>query len=213
LRLGRWGWIWLLLSGSISVPWAVLLLFLFLALLVESAGFRVPPSDPHSLVGIVLLTGALALGTTNGALVAALSGMIFGVLLPLIYGRPRTFYLMVARPFLRSGVRAIAVLFGATLATALFPSAADEIGRLAVIVLCYALVIQLNRVVREYFQGGRTGVITWFRSSWRPALSAEIAPLPLATLGAAIYTTLGTIYFLFGAAGLLAASWRCGARC
>jgi serine phosphatase RsbU (regulator of sigma subunit)/putative methionine-R-sulfoxide reductase with GAF domain len=206
IAVGTLGWIWLLLSGSISAPWPVLLLFLFLALLVESAGFRVPPSDPHSLVGIVLLTGALALGTTNGALVAALSGMIFGVLLPLIYGRPRSFYLMVARPFLRSGVRAIAILLGATLATALFPSAADEIGRLAVIVLCYALVIQLNRVVREYFQGGRTGVITWFRSSWRPALSAEIAPLPLATLGAAIYTTLGTIYFLFGAAGLLAAS-------
>ena len=98
------------------------------------------------------------------------------------------------------------MLLGATLATALFPGAADELGRLAVIVICYALVIQLNRVVREYFQGGRTGVITWFRASWRPALSAEIAPLPLATLGAAIYTTLGTIYFVLGAAGLLAAS-------
>ncbi|MDQ2998853.1 MAG: GAF domain-containing protein, partial [Chloroflexota bacterium] len=206
IAVGTLGWIWLLLSGPISAPWVVLLLFLFLALLVESAGFRVPPSDPHSLVGIVLLTGAMALGTTNGALVAALSGVIFGVLLPLIYGRPRTFYLMVARPFLRSGVRALAILLGATLARAQFPNAADEIGRLAVIVLCYALVIQLNRVVREYFQGGRTGVITWFRSSWRPALSAEIAPLPLATLGAAIYTTLGTLYFVLGGAGLLAAS-------
>jgi len=206
IAVGMLGWIWLLLSGSINAPWVVLLLFLFLALLVESAGFRVPPSDPHSLVGIVLLTGALALGATNGALVAALSGMIFGVLLPLIYGRPRTFYLMVARPFLRSGVRAIAILLGAALALALFPRAADEIGRLAVIVLCYALVIQLNRVVREYFQGGRTGVITWFRSSWRPALSAEIAPLPLATLGAAIYTTLGTVYFVLGGVGLLASS-------
>jgi hypothetical protein len=92
------------------------------------------------------------------------------------------------------------------LAQALFPSAAGEMGRLAVIVICYALVIQLNRVLREYFQGGRTGVITWFRASWRPALSAEIAPLPLAILGAAIYTTLGTIYFVIGAAGLLAAS-------
>ena len=91
IAVGTLGWIWLLLSGSISAPWAVLLLFLFVALLVESAGFRVPPSDPHSLVGIVLLTGALALGTTNGALVAALSGMIFGVLLPLIYGRARSF--------------------------------------------------------------------------------------------------------------------------
>ncbi len=206
IAVGTLGWIWLLLSGPISAPWPMLLLFLFLALLIEGAGFRIPPSDPHSLVGIVLLTGALALGAVNGALVAALSGLIFGVVLPLIYGRARTFYLMVARPFLRSGVRAIGILLGATLATGLFPGAAAEIGRLAVIVLCYALVIQLNRVLREYFQGGRTGVVTWFRASWRPALSAEIVPLPLATLGAAIYTTLGTIYFVIGAAGLLAAS-------
>src|SRR5262249_20580545 len=148
--------------------------------LIESAGFRVPPSDPHSLVGIVLLTAALALGANNGALVAALSGLIFGVLLPLIYGRPRTLYLMVARPYVRSGVRAIAILLGATLAAALFPGGAGQVGQLTVIVLCYALVIQLNRVVREYLQGGRTGVATWFRSSWRPALSAEIAPLPVA---------------------------------
>ena len=56
MAVGTLGWIWLLLSGPISAPWPVLLLFLFLALLVESAGFRVPPSDPHSLVGIVLLT-------------------------------------------------------------------------------------------------------------------------------------------------------------
>jgi len=206
IAVGTLGWIWLLQSGPISAPWPILLLFLFLALMVESAGFRVPPSDPHSLVGIVLLTGALALGTSNGAVVAALSGLIFGVLLPLIYGRPRTFYLMVARPFLRSGVRAIAILLGAALAAALFPDESGGVGRLVVIVLCYALVIQLNRVVREYFQGGWTGVVTWFRSSWRPALSAEIAPLPMASLGAAIFTRLGTIYFVLGAVGLLAAS-------
>ena len=95
----------------------MLLLFLFLALLVESAGFRVPPSDPHSLVGIVLLTGALALGATNGALVAALSGLIFGVLLPLIYGRPRSFYpaWSPARSCAAACARS-AVLLGATLA-------------------------------------------------------------------------------------------------
>src|SRR5215212_7305893 len=110
------GWIWLLLSGPISAPWAILLLFLILALLVESAGFRVPPADPHSLVGIVLLTAALAFGPPNGALVAALSGLIYGVLQPLLYGRPRSFYLLVARPLLRSGVRVLAILLGGLLA-------------------------------------------------------------------------------------------------
>ena len=49
LELGAAGWLWLLLSGPFAVAVPVALLFLILALLVESAGFRVPPSDPHSL--------------------------------------------------------------------------------------------------------------------------------------------------------------------
>ena len=62
MAVGTLGWIWLLISGPISAPWPVLLLFLVSGAADRSAGFRVPPSDPHSLVGIVLVTGALALG-------------------------------------------------------------------------------------------------------------------------------------------------------
>ncbi len=204
LLVSMLGWGWLLWSGPGGVPVTVLLVFLALALLVESAGFRLPPSDPHSLVGIVCLTAALALGPPEGALVAALSGLIFGILLPLIYGRPRTFYLMVARPALRSGVRAIAVLLGGALASAL--GATGEIALLLVSAICYASVIQINRVVREFFQGGRTGVITWWRASWRAILSAEVAPLPVAVLGAAIYERLGLVYFTVAGAALLASS-------
>jgi serine phosphatase RsbU (regulator of sigma subunit)/putative methionine-R-sulfoxide reductase with GAF domain len=208
LSIGVLGWAWLLSSGLREPPWTLLLLFLALALMVESAGFRVPPSDPHSLVGIVLLTAALALGAPVGALIAAISGLIFGVLQPLIYGRPRTFYSVVARPVLRSGVRAIAVLLGAALVVVVV-GAPPEPGKFALVMIsavCYALVIQLNRVLREFFQGGRVGVSTWWRSSWRPALSAEVAPLPLAALGAAIYSRLGMIYFALAGAALLAAS-------
>jgi serine phosphatase RsbU (regulator of sigma subunit)/putative methionine-R-sulfoxide reductase with GAF domain len=204
LSVGVLGWAWLLSSGLREPPWALLLLFLALALMVESAGFRVPPSDPHSLVGIVLLTAALSLGVPTGALIAAISGLIFGVLQPLIYGRPRTFYSLVARPVLRSGVRAIAVLSGGALVTAV--GAQGEFAVLAISLVCYALVIQLNRVIREFFQGGRVGISTWWRSSWRPALSAEVAPLPAAALGAAIYSRLGMIYFALAGAALLAAS-------
>jgi serine phosphatase RsbU (regulator of sigma subunit)/putative methionine-R-sulfoxide reductase with GAF domain len=208
LSVGVLGWAWLLSSGLRQPPWALLLLFLALALMVESAGFRVPPSDPHSLVGIVLLTAALSLGVPTGALIAAISGLIFGILQPLIYGRPRTFYSLVARPVLRSGVRAIAVLSGGALVAAIggVPSGPGEFAVLAISAVCYALVIQLNRVIREFFQGGRVGVSTWWRSSWRPALSAEVAPLPAAALGAAIYSRLGMIYFALAGAALLAAS-------
>jgi serine phosphatase RsbU (regulator of sigma subunit)/putative methionine-R-sulfoxide reductase with GAF domain len=205
LAVGALGWAWLILNGLPDLPWTLVVLFLALALLVESAGFRVPPSDPHSLVGVVVLTTALAIGAPAGALVGALSGLIFGVLQPLIYGRPRTFYSLVGRPVLRGGVRAIAVLLGAALA-ARVGGAQDELKLLVVSLLCYAAVIQLHRVVRELLQGGRTGLSTWWTSSWRAAFSAEVAPLPAAALGAAIYKGLGVIYFTLAGAALLAAS-------
>jgi hypothetical protein len=110
LVVGVAGWTALILSNPGVASWGVLALFVVLALLIEAAAFRVPPADPHSLTGIVILAAALALGPADGALVAAAAGLIFGVLLPLIYRRPRTFYLLAARPLLRSGVRAGAVL-------------------------------------------------------------------------------------------------------
>ncbi len=206
IGVGLAGWAMLGLALPAVIPWALLLLFVALALLVESVGFRIPPSDPHSLVGIVLLSGALALGAPLGALAAALSGLLFGLLLPLLYSRPRSFYLMVARPILRSGVRAIALLLGGALADALVPDP-NAIGRrMFCFALCFVLVVQGSRALREWFQGGRSGVLTWFRAAWRPALSAEVAPLPIAALGAAIYLRLPLVYFVLAGAALLAGS-------
>ena len=206
LVVGVAGWTALILSNPGVAPWGVLALFIVLALLIEAAAFRVPPADPHSLTGIVILAAALALGPADGALVAAVSGLIFGMLLPLIYRRPRTFYLLAARPLLRSGVRAGAVLAGGALARLLADDTPGDALSLMALILCYPTLIQLNRAVREYIQGGSTGVLTWWQSSWMPVLAAEIAPLPLAALFAAIYTRLGIGYFVFAAAGLFAAS-------
>lgn len=202
--VGALGWLWILSSVSGLIVTPILVFFLFMALLIESAGFRVPPADPHSLVGIVLLTAAVVFGPQSGALVAALSGLIFGAVAPLVYGRARTLYLLVARPFLRSGVRAIAILAGAALADAL--PAAQGFERFVIEALCFALVIQSARAVREYLQGGPSGVATWWRSAWQPMLGAEVAPLPLAWLGAAIYQQLGMPYFVLASAALLAGS-------
>jgi len=205
LLVGAIGWGAMFASGPDLSRWPELLLFIVLALLIEGVGFRVPPADPQSLVGVVLITAALALGPANGALVAAVSGVIFGMLLPLIYGRPRTLYSLVGRPVLRGGVRALAMLAGAWIAwLAAGPEASDAV-RACGLIISYPLLIQTNRAVRELIQGGRTGVLTWWRSSWGTALSAEVAPLPVGALGAAIYSTLGTGYFLLAAASLLAA--------
>jgi serine phosphatase RsbU (regulator of sigma subunit)/putative methionine-R-sulfoxide reductase with GAF domain len=202
LGVAALGWAWLLTSGPTVAP-TVAVLFCALALLVELFGFRIPPADPHSLAGIVLLAAALALGSANGALIAAISGLIFGVLQPLIYNRPRSFLLLVARPLFRSGVRASAVLASTGLAGLLGLS--GPIALLAIIPV-YAVTIQSARALRELLQGGITGMRTWWYSSWRPMALAEIAPLPLAALFAAIYATLGVGYFMLSAAGLLATS-------
>lgn len=204
LLIGVLGWLWIFFAWPLTIPFHILALFLILALFVESAGFRVPPADPHSLVGIVLLTAAFAYQPIDGAFVAALSGLIFGILRPLIYGLPRTFYSLGARPLLRSGVRAIAVLLGGAVVALL--GATDTVTVVLVSALCYTVVIQLNRVARELLQGGRSGLSTWWRSSWRSALLAEVLPLPLAALGAAILEGLGIKYFMLSGLALLAAS-------
>lgn len=214
LVIGGCGWFWALIAPRAPVAPSTFILFALIALLVDCLGFRVPPGDPHSLVGAVLLTAALALDPATGALIAAVEGLIYGLLLPLIYQLPQTPYTLMGRPVLRSGVRALGILSGAALADGLLAlqvvpggggSAAADLVLLLSMVVSYSLLLQLSRAGREYLQGGRNGVQTWWRSSWRMALSAEVAPLPLAALGAAIYQ-LGEAYFILAGAAVLAAS-------
>lgn len=206
LLVGGLGWLWLLLSGSLLLAGASLIMFILLALLIDCFGFRVPPADPHSLVGIVLVTVAVALSPQESALVAAIEGFLFGVLLPFIYNRPRSFYSLLARPVLRSGLRAMSILAGAALADVILAGAQSQFVLILSIMLCYGVIMQLGRAGREYLQGGRSGVQIWWRTAWRSALSVEIAPMPVAALGAEIYKNLGTAYFVLAALGLFAAS-------
>ncbi|HMP41135.1 MAG TPA: SpoIIE family protein phosphatase [Roseiflexaceae bacterium] len=206
LTAGLLGWALFTLTSPLQSTPLILALFILLAVLVESVGFRVPPSDPHSLVGIVILVAALAIGPADGALVAGVSGLIFGILLPFMYGRPISFYLVVARPIQRSGVRAGAVLLAAMLAGALAGESAPIWLQFLCLAICFPLLVQLSRVSREFLQGGMSGVVTWWRVAWLPVTAAEVAPLPLALLGAAIYTRLGAAYFLLAVAALLATS-------
>lgn len=212
LLAGSVGWIWLLVTPQYDTPLAALVLFAALTLAVDTFSFRVPPADTHSLSGIVLLSAALALGPAAGALIGAGAGALAGILLTFIHHRPRSFYLLVARPFLRGGSRATAILTGAALATIASGQPQYDPQRLDPLVLilwsapCYLLFLQLGRIGREYLQGGRSGVSTWWRTSWRLVLGAEFALLPLALLGAAIYTRLGSAYFLLAGLGLVAAA-------
>jgi serine phosphatase RsbU (regulator of sigma subunit)/putative methionine-R-sulfoxide reductase with GAF domain len=212
LVVGALGWAWLIATPQLPTHLAALILFAALALAVDTLSFRIPPADPYSLGGIVLLTASLALGPAAAAMVAALEGLVSGALLVLIYNRPRSFNLLVARPFLRGGVRAAGVLAGAALASAATgapqynPATLDPTALLAWSIVGFSGVLVLARVGRETLQGGRSGVVTWWRSTWKILLSAEIAPLPLALLGAAIYARLGAPYFLLAGIALVAAA-------
>jgi len=213
LAVGGLGWAWLIATPQLpGSSLAALVLFGALALAVDTLSFRIPPADAYSLGGIVLLTGALALGPAAGAMVAALEGLLSGALLIIIYNRPRSFNLLVARPILRGGARAAGILAGAALASAATgtpqydPRSLDPVALLAWTIPCYVIVLQLVRIGREALQGGRSGVLTWWRSTWKLVLAAELAPLPLALLGAAIYTQLGGPYFLLAGVALIAAA-------
>ncbi|NTV62000.1 MAG: SpoIIE family protein phosphatase [Oscillochloris sp.] len=162
--------------------------------------------------GLVLLMATLALGPAPTALIAAGEGTISGALLPYLSGRPRGAYHQLARPFLRGGLRAIGILGGAALASiatgvAQYEPAHIQPGALLLwSILSYTAAIQIGRMAREYMQGGQSAVTAWWRATWRLTLGAEVAPLPLALLGAKIYVTLGIGYFVLAGLALVAAA-------
>ncbi len=212
LVVGGVGWVWLAITPRLPAPLAALLLFGALALAVDTLSFRVPPTDAHSMGGLVLLAAALGLGPAPAALLAAWEGLLSGALMPFVWRRPRSIYLLLARPFLRGGLRAAGILAGAALASAAAgapqydPARINPEALLLWAILAYTATLQLGRVGREFLQGGPSGVTTWWRSTWRLALGVELAPLPLALLGAAIYRQLGIGHFFMAGLALIAAA-------
>ncbi|MEI7770567.1 MAG: SpoIIE family protein phosphatase [Chloroflexales bacterium] len=212
LAAGGVGWAWLALTPRQPATLSALLLFGALALAVDTLSFRVPPTDAHGMSGLVLIMASLALGPAPAALLSAWEGLIFGMLIPYIYGRPRNIYLLLARPFLRGGLRATGILGGAALASAVVgapqydPASLNPGALLLWTILCATAALQIGRIGREYLQGGRSGLSTWWRSTWRLALGVELAPLPLALLGAAVYLRLGAGYFFLAGLALIAAA-------
>jgi serine phosphatase RsbU (regulator of sigma subunit)/putative methionine-R-sulfoxide reductase with GAF domain len=207
LLVGAIGWAWLFVAlEGVSFAIHAVLLFLLLAAAVEIAGFRSPPDDPHSLVGVVHLTALLVLGPAPAALAAGIVGLVLGVVLPLVYGRPRTPYALLGRPLLRSGQRICALLGAAALASALDPNPSAAL-LLLISIPVYVLAVGGGRALREYLADGPIGLRNWWRNSWRPSLSAEVLPLPLAALGAAVYQQLPWPYFALAIAGLILACY------
>jgi serine phosphatase RsbU (regulator of sigma subunit)/putative methionine-R-sulfoxide reductase with GAF domain len=200
ILVGSIGWVWLALSPSTALPLSGMLLFGVIALIVDGLSFRVPPVDAHSLGFVIITAAALALGPLPAAYIAAIEGLVGAALLPFLYRRPLSVYLLIARPVLRSGVRAAAILAGSLMAGS-NPSAMLLLGWIA---LAYAVLSVTSRAGREALQGGRTGLQTWWRSSRVLLLGVELAPIPVALLMATIYRDLGFSQFVLAGLAFIA---------
>ncbi|MBO9318472.1 MAG: SpoIIE family protein phosphatase [Chloroflexus sp.] len=203
LIVGVVAWLWLLTLPTSPVDPLYVLLFAVLAFAVDLLAFRTPPADVHSLAPLVLITASLALGPVNAAWLAAIEGLLSGIVILLLTNRPRTSFSLLGRPLLRSGLRALGLLVSGWVAGTLSdqPLKDSQIGVLWIATLIgFPLITQTGRLLRELLQGGRSGLATWWRSAWPAIVGAEIAPLPLAWLGAAIARELGLLHL--GLAGL-----------
>ncbi|GIV88283.1 MAG: serine phosphatase [Chloroflexus sp.] len=209
LIVGGVVWGWLLLLPTVPTVPALVVLFAVLAFAVDLLAFRTPPADVHSLAPLVLVSASLALGPIPAAWIAAVEGFVSGVTILLQTNRPRTLFSLLGRPLLRSGLRALGLLAGAWLATM---SSGQPLTALPMshvfgwTLLSFPFVTQLGRIVRELLQGGYSGLATWWRSAWPAILGAEIAPLPLAWLGAAIAHDLGMLHLILAGGALVASA-------
>lgn len=189
--LGCLSWLWLLLTpGSAGSDLPALLIFALATLAVDALAFRMPPADLHSLAGLLLLSAALALDVPTAAALAAVEGLISALALNYFSRRARTLYSQLGRPLLRSGLRTAGILLGGLLADV------SGMPLLLALIIAYVPTVQLGRALREWLLGSHSGLATWWRSAWPAIVAAEIAPLPLALLGAAIANQLGPGYLL-----------------
>lgn len=209
LVVGVVAWMWLFTLPATPVAPILVILFAAMAFAVDLLAFRTPPADVHSLAPLVLITASLTLGPVNAARLAAIEGVVSGVVILLLTNRPRTSFSLFGRPLLRSGLRTLGILVSAWPVGALGnqPLTEQNLTPLFLSTLFgFPLITQTGRMLRELLQGGRSGLATWWRSAWPAILGAEIAPLPLAWLGAAIARQLELIHLTLAGLALVASA-------
>lgn len=200
---------WLLMLPVAPVAPALVALFAIIAFAVDLLAFRIPPADVHSLAPLVIVSAGLALEPVAGAWLAAIEGVLSGVVILLLTNRPRTLFWLLGRPVLRGGLRALGLLAGAWLAALFSGQPFTNLPAETLFgwtLITFPVVTQSGRVLRELLQGGRSGLATWWRSAWRAILGAELAPLPLAWLGAAIAHDLGLLHLALAGLALIASA-------
>ncbi len=192
IGVGLPGWIWLVwYSHMPTMPIWHIAAILILALCIESAGYRVPPSGMYSLAGIVVLSVALIGQPWVAMLIVAVNVLIVEGILLFIDRRTLSFDNSITRLWAQSGVRISAVAVGAWLAT-LIPGVMGVILQIAV----YPLIIIMGLWVHIRIQHDINDLSEWWQHSAKSITITEIIPLPIALLGAVTYTTLGIWYFL-----------------
>lgn len=157
LLVGGVALVWLLMLPVGPVAPALVALFAIIAFAVDLLAFRTPPADVHSLAPLVIVSAGLALGPVTGAWLAAIEGLVSGVMILLLTNRPRTLFSLLGRPLLRGGLRALGLLVGAWLAALSSGRSLSDLPAEALFgwtLIAFPAVTQAGRVLRELLQGG-----------------------------------------------------------
>ena len=182
--------------------------FVVLSLFLKRAGFHAAPEVTHSLVGIVDLAAVFIFGPILGAWVAATSGFAY-LFLNAWRRENRTFLSLIEMPVFNAGLK-IGMAYASTHVYTLFggkfaPETFTLLTMPAVFgaSLTWFVIDHLGWATLEFWRGGQTAVINFFRTVLRYSLLVELLPLPFAIAIAVAYVDASTELFLFMAAGLV----------
>ncbi len=209
----------LLIVASWGVDWGAhilpLLLFTALSLIIKRLGFhvfedmgRATASDPrrpladttHWLGGMIDLAALLVYGSAVGAWVAALSSFLY-----LLFRRPWGAWRAPQRretALFNAGLKALMGLTSGTIYGALgglHPPLTFNLPLALALGALYASWFSLDHLgwaVRIWLSGGRAAVEQFLRRILWASLLAELAPLPISWLIAAVYRALDPALFV-----------------
>lgn len=105
----------------------------------------------------MIVSAGLALGPVAGAWLAAIEGVLSGVVILLLSNRPRTLFWLLGRPVLRGGLRALGLLAGAWFAALFSGQPFTNLPAETLFgwtLITFPVVTQAGRVLRELLQGG-----------------------------------------------------------
>jgi serine phosphatase RsbU (regulator of sigma subunit)/signal transduction protein with GAF and PtsI domain len=198
-----------LVGSWAELDWMAILVFIGLSLLVQRSSFHFGSPVMHSLAGVIDLAAVLAVGPTAGAVVAALSGLIYLEASALRHQRlTRRDLLQI--PLFNAGLKAFMALLSGILFQAIAgPLPIDGVVQASnsgvywtsVLAVCTVSLLwfSLDHIgwgILDYLEGGPEQVRAYLRAAFPQALLLELLPLPSSVVVSLVYVYLGWPAFI-----------------